>query len=71
MYIVGKEEIDAVTRVIESGKLFRYNVGDECDRFERRYAEFLGAGISRSPPAAAMRWSPPWSASASAPATRC
>ena len=36
MYVVGKEEVDAVTRVIESGKLFRYNVGDECDRFERR-----------------------------------
>ena len=43
MYVVGKEEVDAVTRVIESGKLFRYNVGDECDRFERRYAAYLGS----------------------------
>ena len=43
MYVVGDEEIEALARVIRSGKLFRY--GDEereCDRFERRYAAFLG-----------------------------
>ena len=43
MYIVGQEEADAVSDVIKSGKLFRYGVGSECDRFERRYAEYLGA----------------------------
>ena len=43
MYTVGQEEIDALTRVIEKGALFRYGVGDECDRFEARYAEYLGA----------------------------
>ena len=42
MYIVGQEEIDAIAAVIRSGALFRYGVGSECDRFERRYAEFLG-----------------------------
>ncbi|MCB1488148.1 MAG: DegT/DnrJ/EryC1/StrS family aminotransferase [Bauldia sp.] len=43
MYEVGEEEIEALARVIRSGKLFRY--GDEereCDRFERRYADYLG-----------------------------
>jgi len=42
MYKVGQEEIDAVSRVIRSGELFRYGVGHECDRFEQRYAAWLG-----------------------------
>jgi dTDP-4-amino-4,6-dideoxygalactose transaminase len=42
MYIVGQEEIDALARVINAGTLFRYGVGSECDRFEARYAEYLG-----------------------------
>ena len=42
MYGVGQEEIDALTRVIRSNALFRYGVGGECDRFEARYAEYLG-----------------------------
>ncbi len=41
MYRIGKPEIDAVTRVIESKKLFRY-AGGECARFELRYAKYLG-----------------------------
>jgi dTDP-4-amino-4,6-dideoxygalactose transaminase len=42
MYVVGEEEIEALARVIRSGALFRYGVGGECDRFEQRYAEWLG-----------------------------
>ncbi|MCB1491937.1 MAG: aminotransferase class I/II-fold pyridoxal phosphate-dependent enzyme, partial [Rhodobiaceae bacterium] len=42
MYIVGEEEIDAIARVIREQALFRYGIGDECDRFESRYADFLG-----------------------------
>ncbi len=42
MYIVGQEEIDAIADVIRKGALFRYGVGGECERFERRYAEYLG-----------------------------
>lgn len=44
MYRAGKQEIDAIARVIRSSKLFRYNKnGDgECQRFERRYARRLG-----------------------------
>ena len=41
MYLVGQEEIDAVAKVIRSKALFRYSIGDECDRFEARYAAYL------------------------------
>ncbi len=42
MYIVGEEEIEALAKVIRSKALFRYGVGKECDRFEERYAAYLG-----------------------------
>jgi dTDP-4-amino-4,6-dideoxygalactose transaminase len=43
MYLIGQEEIDAVARVVNSKALFRYNIGHECERFEARYAAYLGA----------------------------
>src|SRR5271168_3335988 len=43
MYIIGQEEIDAVARVVNSKALFRYTIGHECERFETRYAAYLGA----------------------------
>jgi dTDP-4-amino-4,6-dideoxygalactose transaminase len=42
MYIIGQEEIDAVARVINTKALFRYGLGHECERFEQRYAAYLG-----------------------------
>ncbi len=42
MYKVGEAEIEALARVIRSGALFRYGVGHECERFEQRYAAWLG-----------------------------
>jgi dTDP-4-amino-4,6-dideoxygalactose transaminase len=42
MYAVGEEEIEALAKVIRSGALFRYGVGQECDRFEQRYSAYLG-----------------------------
>jgi dTDP-4-amino-4,6-dideoxygalactose transaminase len=42
VYIVGEEEIEAIARVIRAGALFRYTEGSECDRFEARYAQYLG-----------------------------
>src|SRR3984885_14064926 len=42
MYIVGEEEIEAIARVIRSGKLFRYGEEGQCATFEKRYAAFLG-----------------------------
>jgi dTDP-4-amino-4,6-dideoxygalactose transaminase len=43
MYVVGREEIDALAKVITTNALFRYGVGSECDRFEARYAKYLGS----------------------------
>jgi dTDP-4-amino-4,6-dideoxygalactose transaminase len=43
MYIIGQEEIDAVARIVNAKTLFRYGIGHECERFETRYAEYLGA----------------------------
>lgn len=42
MYKIGQEEIDAVAAVVNSGKVFRYHVGNQCAQFEQRYAERLG-----------------------------
>jgi dTDP-4-amino-4,6-dideoxygalactose transaminase len=42
MLKVGPEEIDAIAKVIRSGKLFRHNTRGECARFERRFAKYLG-----------------------------
>ena len=42
MYIAGEEEIEALARVVRNKALFRYGVGQECDRFEQRYAAHLG-----------------------------
>ena len=42
MLKVGQEEVDAVARVVRSGKVFRYDDDGECGKFERRYGEFLG-----------------------------
>jgi dTDP-4-amino-4,6-dideoxygalactose transaminase len=42
MLRVGQREIDALATVIESKRLFRYSKGSLCERFEKRYAKFLG-----------------------------
>ncbi len=42
MYRVGNEELKRIRSVVETGRLFRYGIGDECATFERRYAEKLG-----------------------------
>lgn len=44
MYQIGKEEIDAVRKVIESGQLFRYRGGEGgwCDKFEKALAAKIG-----------------------------
>ncbi len=44
MYIIGKEEVDAVQRVIESRQLFRYRGGEggESDTFEKEWCEKIG-----------------------------
>lgn len=43
MYIIGDEEISALERIIRKEALFRYRENSECERFEKRYADYLGA----------------------------
>ncbi len=47
MFRFGDKEIDAVAKVVRSGRLFRYTERGQCKRFERRYARFLGASHVR------------------------
>ena len=42
MYRVGQKEVDAIGKLLLSGKMFRYGYGGQCDRFERRYGKYLG-----------------------------
>ena len=42
MYVTGEQELEMVAEAISSGKLFRYGIGNQCETFEQRYAEFLG-----------------------------
>jgi len=42
MYIAGDEEIAAIAAAIRGKALFRYGVGNQCERFEQRYAAYLG-----------------------------
>ena len=42
MFRIGQKEVDAVARVIRSGRMFRHDKSGQCGRFERRYARFLG-----------------------------
>jgi dTDP-4-amino-4,6-dideoxygalactose transaminase len=71
MYIAGEEEIEAIAAAIRGKALFRYGVGNQCERFEQRYAAYLGvkhfalAASGSNALAAAM------TAVGLGPATRC
>ena len=55
MYRIGEAEVRRVRRLIESGKIFRYGQGGECDKFEADWARYVGvkhARMSRSGTAA-------------------
>lgn len=42
MYKIGEEELQELRKVVESGQIFRYGIGNQCSRFEERFAEKLG-----------------------------
>jgi dTDP-4-amino-4,6-dideoxygalactose transaminase len=42
VYRIGQKELDAISEVLCASKLFRYGVGGACERFEARYAKYLG-----------------------------
>ena len=41
MYEIGREEVEAISKIIKSGKLFRYFENSECSVFEKKYAKYL------------------------------
>ena len=43
MYRIGEPEIKRLRLLFESGKIFRYGMGGECDRFERSWAKHVGS----------------------------
>ena len=47
MYRMGEAEIRRIRRLIESGRIFRYGSGGECDRFEAAWGSRLGVEYAR------------------------
>lgn len=48
-HLIDEEEIEAISRVLKSGKLFRYGQdlgASECDQFEKEFTSFLGSESS-------------------------
>ena len=42
MYRIGEAELKRIEALFDSGKIFRYGQGGECDRFEKSWARFVG-----------------------------
>ena len=42
MYRIGQAEIKQLQKLFDSGAIFRYGSGGECDRFERNWARYVG-----------------------------
>ena len=42
MYVVGQEEVEAISRSVLTRSLFRYGMGTESETFEKQFAEYLG-----------------------------
>ncbi len=47
MYRIGDAEIERIRRLIESGKMFRYGLGGECDKFEADWSAHVGVKYTR------------------------
>ena len=47
MYRMGEPEVKRIRQLINSGKMFRYGLGGECDRFEAGWAKYLGSNHMR------------------------
>lgn len=47
MYRIGEPEIRRLRKLFESGRIFRYGRAGECERFEQRWAEYLGVEYCR------------------------
>jgi dTDP-4-amino-4,6-dideoxygalactose transaminase len=47
MYRIGEQELGRLRRLFESGRIFRYGQGCECERFERDWARHTGTRYCR------------------------
>ncbi|MEE3338777.1 MAG: DegT/DnrJ/EryC1/StrS family aminotransferase [Candidatus Latescibacterota bacterium] len=47
MYRIGEAEVRRIRKLIESGRIFRYGQGGECDRFEQDWAAHVGVRYAR------------------------
>ena len=47
MYKIGKKGINRIERLFNSGQIFRYGMGGECEEFERRWADQVGVSCCR------------------------
>ena len=47
MYRIGRAELNRLGRLIESGRIFRYGLGGECDRFAAAWGRRLGVKFVR------------------------
>ena len=47
MYRIGEAEVKRIRRLIESGKIFRYGSGGECDKFEADWSAHIGVKYTR------------------------
>lgn len=47
MYRIGEAEVKRIQQLFDSGKIFRYGQGGECDRFEKNWSRYVGADYCR------------------------
>ncbi len=47
MYRIGEAEVRRIRKLIESGRIFRYGLGGECDQFEADWASHVGVRYAR------------------------
>lgn len=47
MYRIGDAEVERIRRLIESGRMFRYGSGGECDKFEADWSTHVGVKYTR------------------------
>jgi dTDP-4-amino-4,6-dideoxygalactose transaminase len=47
MYRIGEAEVTRIRKLIQSGRIFRYGQGGECDQFEKDWATHVGCRYAR------------------------
>ena len=47
MYRIGEAEVKRIQKLFDSGKIFRYGSGEECEMFEKNWGRYVGADYCR------------------------